>query len=94
MSDSKNGVAEEMLLGVKNLISFNHKYKKVICSSSRCSKAIELDQIGQHLGRRHYVKEQDSRKVIEIAHKLGWEEQLGGEVQLEDGIALQVGMLV
>ncbi|KFY48255.1 hypothetical protein V496_10297 [Pseudogymnoascus sp. VKM F-4515 (FW-2607)] len=45
ISDSKNGAAEEMPSGVKNLISFNHKYKKVICSGSGCGKAIELDRI-------------------------------------------------
>lgn len=94
MSDNKNSAAEEMPAGVKNLISFNHKYKKVICSGSGCGKAIELDRIGQHLGRRHHVKEQDSRKVTEIARKLGWEEQLGLEVQPEDGMAPQVGMPV
>lgn len=55
MSDSKNGVTEAMLAGVGNFISFNYKYKKIICSGSGCGTAITFNELGQHLGRKHYV---------------------------------------
>ncbi|KFZ23657.1 hypothetical protein V502_01873 [Pseudogymnoascus sp. VKM F-4520 (FW-2644)] len=93
MSDSKNGAAEEMPAGVKNLISFNHEYEKIICSGSGCG-SIELEQLGQYLGRKHRVSAKIAGQVARVARKLGWEEKLWGDERPEDSMALQVGLPV
>lgn len=94
MSDSKNRVTEAMPAGVGNFISFNHKYKKIICSGSGCGMAIAFDELGQHLGRKHHVGTGISDQVTKVARKLGWEETLPGDVRPEDGMAPQVGLSV
>lgn len=93
MGDSKNDAAEEMPAGVKNLISFNHEYEKIICSGSGCG-SIELEQLGRHLGRKHRVSARIAGQVARVARKLGWEEKLWGDQRPEDGMAPQVGLPV
>jgi hypothetical protein len=89
-----NRVTDEIPARVKELIIFNHEYKKIICSGRKCGKAIKLDELREHLGRKHNVNVHDSSKVRKIAHRLGWDERLWGNVRPEDGSAPQVGLAV
>lgn len=94
MSDSVSPKREEMPACVKRIMIYNKDYKKIICISSRCGKAIKFDQLRYHLGRRHHMNVETSSKATKMARKLGWGEELDWDVQPEDGSAPQVGVAV
>ncbi|KFZ20489.1 hypothetical protein V501_00092 [Pseudogymnoascus sp. VKM F-4519 (FW-2642)] len=94
MSDSKNGAAEAMPAGIKNIIIINHEYKKIICRGKGCGRAIKADNLKKHLQGRHGIRISVAREASQVARGLKWDEELWRNVQPEDGLAPQVGVAV
>jgi hypothetical protein len=92
MSDSKNGAAEEMPAGVKDLIVINHEYKKIICKAKGCGRAIKAVNLRKHLQGRHRIRMSVARQSSQVARGFRWDEGLWANVQPKDGLAPQVGL--
>ncbi|KFY48269.1 hypothetical protein V496_10295 [Pseudogymnoascus sp. VKM F-4515 (FW-2607)] len=92
MSDSKNGAAEEMPAGVKNLVVINHEYKKIICKAKGCGRAIKAVNLRKHLQGRHRIRISVARQASQVARGFRWDEGLWANVQPKDGLAPQVGL--
>lgn len=76
MSNSKNGAAEAMPVGVKKLVIINHEYKKFICRGKGWGRAIKAVNLRKHLQGRHRRGISVARKASQVARGLKWYEEM------------------